>query len=244
MYIGWASNVNKIIIDSTSVTVGDGATVSDSLETGSQKKRRVVSANPPDKYSVRMAFNFVEEDDNGLTELERFYSWYKHQHCYGVNPFEFPAILINSNRQKGASQEEIEHIIQRIINGDTTAKLPDNEYYVITSAVEGSKSGNELEVTMTWETYATGVYTIPTDTPAINNISPVNGYVDIILTESPLSEPTTSTWSLKINYLPTDVIACTYDGDVTVRYYFTPITVPGTYIITVGNSDPSSIVVE
>ena len=244
MYIGWAANVNKIILDSTSVTVGDGATVGDSLETGGIKKRRVVSANPPDRYSVTMRFNFVDEDENGLTELERFYSWYKYSHCYGTNPFEFSAILINSNRQKGASEEELEHIIQRIINGDTTAKLPDSEHYVITSAVEGSKIGLEVEVKMTWETYATNSFTIPTETPSVDHVSAVNGYVDIILTEAPLSEPTTTTWSLKINSLPTTVNACTYDGDLTARYYFTPITIAGTYLVTVGNSEPSSFVVD
>ena len=218
--------------------------VTDSLETGGQKKRRVVSANPPDRYSVTMSFNFVEEDENGLTELERFYAWYKFQHCYGTNPFEFPAILINSNRQKGVSQEELGHIIQRILNGDPTAKLPDNEHYVITSAIEGSKSGLDVEVKMTWETYATGSFTIPTEMPSVDHVSAENGYVDIILTDVPLSEPTTSTWVLQINSIITAVNACTYDGDLTVRYYFTPITIPGTYLVTVGNSEPSSFVVD
>ena len=142
MYIGWATNVNKEIIDSTTISVGNGATVEDSIETGGQKKKRLVSANPPDKYNVTMAFNCVEKGNDGLTELERFYAWYKYQHRYGVNPFIFPAILINSNRQQGMSQEDVDYIVSRIAHGDPTAKLPDNEYYIITSAIEGSKSGS------------------------------------------------------------------------------------------------------
>lgn len=233
MYIGWPVNVNKTIIDSTSVTVGESATVTDSLETGGQKKRRLVSANPPDKYSVTMAFDFVEEDTNGLTELERFYSWLKYEHCYGVNPFEFPAILINSNRQEGESQESIEHIIQRIANGDASARLPDKEYYAITSAVEGSKSGHSLEMKMTWETYATGAFSIPNNNIEVDHITASNGYVDIVQTATPTSEPTTATWSMKINNVTEAVTACVFDGNVTTRYYFTPKTTAGSYVVTI-----------
>lgn len=234
MYIGFATNVNKIIIDSTSVTVGESATVTDSLETGGQKKRRLVSANPPDKYNVIMAFDFVEEDADGLTELERFYSWLKYEHCYGVNPFEFPAILINSNRQKGESQESIEHIIERIANGDTSARLPDKEYYAITSAVEGNKSGNSLEVKMTWETYATGAFSIPNNNIEVDHITAYNGYVDVVQTATPTSEPTTATWPMTINNVSETVIASVFDGDVTTRYYFTPKTTAGSYAVTLG----------
>lgn len=239
MYIGWASNVNKIIIDSTSITVGEGATVEDGLEAGGQKKKRLVSANPADKYNVTMNFNFVDKDSNGLTELERFYAWYKYAHCYGVNPFIFPAILINSNRQEGESQEDIEHIIQRIANGDPTAKLPDNEYYIITSAVEGSKSGHDLQMTMTWETYATGSFTIPDETSTIQRISAENGCVDVILTSTPQTEPTVNTWTVYvkkgsgIEYAET-INCCAFDGDVTAKLYFTPKTASGTYTVRIG----------
>ena len=149
MYIGWATNVNKDILDSTPITVGEGATVKDNLEAGGPPKERVTNANPPDKYKVTMNFDCVTKGSDGLTELERFWVWYKYRHCYGTNPFLFPAILINSNRQTGYSQEDIEYITQRIVHGDPTAKLPDNEYYKISSAVEGSKSGNDLQVSMT-----------------------------------------------------------------------------------------------
>ena len=145
---------------------------------GGQKKKRLVSANPPDKYNVTMAFNCVEKGNDGLTELERFYAWYKYQHRYGVNPFIFPAILINSNRQQGMSQEDVDYIVSRIAHGDPTAKLPDNEYYIITSAIEGSKSGNHLEISMTWETYATGAFTIPEDASEVDHIIAQNGYVE------------------------------------------------------------------
>lgn len=243
MYIGWATNVNKEIIDSTTISVGNGATVEDSIETGGQKKKRLVSANPPDKYNVTMAFEFVTKGADGLTELERFYAWYKYRHCYGVNPFLFPAILINSNRQQGMSQEDVDYIVARIAHGDPNAKLPDNEYYVITSAIEGSKSGNHLEISMTWETYATGAFTISAETSTVDHIVAENGYVDVYLTSTPSSEPTPNTWELKINDTVTTVDYCYFDGDLTARLYFEEETTAGTYTVDVSGKTSTFVVV-
>lgn len=242
MYIGWANNVNKEIIDSTTISVGNGATVEDSLESGGQKKRRAISANPPDKYNVKMAFNCVDKNltssgtvvNDNLTELERFYAWYKHRHCFGANPFIFPSILINSNRKQGYSQESVENIIERIRNGDPTAKLPDNEYYIITSAVEGNKSGHHLEINMTWETYATGTYTIPDEVSQIQRVEAENGCVTVTLTSIPQTEPTIDTWDLKISKdagtaQEETKIAFSFDGNVTAKIYFTPKTASGVY---------------
>ncbi len=228
MYIGWPTNVNKIIRDSTTVTVGNGAAVQDTIEAGGQKKSRLVSANPPDKFSVHMDFSFSDEsrDENGLTEIERFYSWYKWQHRYGVNPFKFPAILINSNRQKGYSQEERGYLAEQKNNKEnprdryTADDIPDYEYYVITSMSEGAKSGTDLSVSMTWETYATGVLTIPEDESAIDHISPMDGFVDVTLTLTPLSEPTSDTWEVFVDNEKINIISYLFDGDVTVRLFF------------------------
>lgn len=238
-YIGWPTNVNKTILASTPVTVGEGATVQDSLESGGQKKIRNVCANPPDKYEVAMEFSFAEEskDEHGLTEIDRFWSWYKWAHCYGANPFEFPAILLNSNRQKGFSQEDVSY-----------GNIPDKEYYQITSPVNGSKSGTHQQVTMTWETYATGVIQIPAETSMVDRIVAENGYVDVILTSKPQTEPTDSTWTFTINDQPVanDFIKKTrYDGDVTTRLYFEPFTTPNIYTmrINVEGINPSTFVV-
>ena len=242
MYIGWATNVNKEILESTSITVGEGAVVEDSLETGGQKKSRLARATTPDKYSVKMAFNCIDKGNDGYTESERFWAWYKYRHCYGVNPFLFPAILINSNRQEGTSQEDIAHIVERISNGDITAKLPDNEYYVIKSAAEGNKSGHDLEVNMTWETYATGVISVPDDTVTVDHIEAHNGYVDIVLTGTPTTEPTTLTWPMTINGLAEPVTLCTFDGNVTVRYYFETKITPGVYVVTIDSKSSNFVV--
>ena len=248
MYIGWGNHVNKVILDSTTVSVGNGAFVEDSIETGGIKKRRMINANPVDKYKVKMAFDFVEKDANGYTELERFYAWYKYTHKYGTNPFKFPAILINSNRQSGFSTEDTNYIAQRIINGDTSAKMPDNEYYVITSALEGAKSGHSLEIDMDWESYPTSVFTVPEGQSEVDHIEAENGWVDVILTSEPASEPIETTFDV---YCSKDggtetqetITASIYDGIVTVRLYFEEKDVAGIYTIRVEDKTSSFEVV-
>lgn len=256
MYIGWVNNVNKVILDSTSVSVGENAVVQDTLEAGGQKKSRLVSVTTPDKFSVTMEFSFDDDslDENGHTELERFWIWYKYRHCYGVNPFLFPAILINSNRQSGDSVESREHTANSINNQYhpeppyTEANIPDFEYYVITSAVNGSKSGNCLQVTMTWETYATGAYTVPDDTSTIDHFEAHNGYVDVTLTSIPDTEPTKDTWTATIkkgngSYTSLPFTASFFDGDVSVRLYFTPKSTAGTYTVKMYDLPTSSFTV-
>lgn len=248
-YIGWANNVNKIILDSTNVTVGEGAVVQDSVESGGPKKTRLSCANPSDKFSVTMKFSFAEEskDANGRTEIDRFWAWLKWSHRYGVNPFMFPAILLNSNRQQGFSQEEIENIIKRIENGDPTAKLPDNEYYKITSAANGEKIGTDQQVSMTWETFATGAISVPDTAATVNNISAENGSVEIHLTSVPDTEPTIDTWTLYITPPSGTKAAETknffyYDGLTTAILYFDEKTVEGTYTVEIdGKTDTFTV---
>ena len=218
MYIGWAVGVNKVILDSTDITVGEGATVQDSIETGAQKKSRLTCANPPDKFQVTMEFSFADDskDSNGFTEVERFWMWYKWKHCFGTNPFIFPAILLNTNRQKGYSREEV-----------SFGNIPDNECYKITSAVNGKKSGVKQQITMTWETFATNTITVTEDDFAINGITAHNGYVDVVMNSIPSTEPIASTWT--VTTTRTDVTSqpetetitkCEYDGNLTARLYF------------------------
>ena len=228
-YTGWPTNVNKLILDSTSVTVGEGAVITDSLETGGQKKSRLARANPSDKYQVTMTFSFDEEskDENGQTELDRFWSWLKWKHCYGTNPFKFPAILLNSNRQRGWSQEERGYIANQMNNQGldvTPDDIPDYEYYCITSAAEGTKSGTHCQITMTWETYATGVISVPDETATVDDISATNGYVDVFFTETPQTEPDNNSFTLYIDDVETATTAYVFDGDVTLRLFFEPLT--------------------
>lgn len=216
--ITWPVNVNLQILDATSVTVGNGATIADSMETGGAKRLRLVCANPPDSYSVKMAFDCTLKGKDGLTELERFWTWYKWRHCYGVNPFKFPSILLNSNRQQGYGEEELRYGL------DGTY-----EYYRITSAVEASKSGLAQELTMTWETYATGYISVPDDSAETDSIGAENGCVYIHLTSALSSYPSETDFSLRINSADIDITGISYDGEQTVVLYFSKYTAAGAY---------------
>ncbi len=258
-YIGWANNVNKNILNSTSITVGEGSVITDTAEQGGNKRSRLVCANPSDKYQVTMSFDCVRKGYNhngenvgdNYTELERFWRWYKFSHKYGVNPFEFPAILINSNRSEGMSTEEREYLAARKNNEEPNASPkynPNNvaqrEYYKIVSAVNGSQVGNEVQVTMQWETYATNVITIPAETAEVNKIIAENGYVDIYFTVPPTTEPVAANFPLLIKKdsdaeQQVYTTLSYYDGDRVFRVYFNPYrtkTAKGTYKVMLKNN--------
>lgn len=231
--IGWATNVNQIILDSTTVTVGDGATVSDTIESSGQKRFRLVCSNPPDKYSVKMAFDCMTEDSSGLTELERFYKWLKNSHCFGVNPFQFPAILINSNRKRNY----LEHDSQDDYEGKSLFynKKTDYEYYRITSSAEAQKSGNSMELSMTWETYSTGYIKGESADSEIDHIEAANGCVSVTYKNSLSTYPVSSDFSLYINSFATTITRITYDGETMVYLYFSKKTDSGEYTAVLGD---------
>lgn len=249
-YCSWAHNVNKRIIDSSNVTVGDGATVKESLESGGLAKSRLTCSNPPDKYSVTMDFDFSTPIYNGYTELDLFWIWYKDVHKFGTVPFEFPAILLNSNRMAANSQSEIANIIARLENGDTTAVLPDTEYYCITSALNGQKSGFSQRITMTWETYATGSIQVEIDECEIDTLLAENGILKVILTEEPdpLNIPNSATWSFNISKnggtaTSLNIVSSYYDGANCVYLFFEKQTT-GSYVISGEGKTAPAFVVE
>lgn len=186
-YIGWANNVNKKILDSTGVTVGEGAAVTTKVEKG-RKRTRLSMSNAPDKFSVTMSFCYLnnkrynsvtkqyEDCENELSELDRFYTWLKYYHKFGTNPFQFPSIIISSH-QKEAGR-------------DTT------EWYKITSATQGKKSGEHMSITMTWETDINGIINVVNPDKAVSDIIVegivgTTGRVKLLFDEIPVLEPTT-----------------------------------------------------
>lgn len=232
--IGWAANVNQIILDSTTVTVGEGATVSDTIESSGQKRFRLACSNPPDKYNVKMAFDCMAQDKNGLTELERFYAWLKWAHCFGLNPFQFPAILLNSNRKRNY----LEHDSQDDHGGHPVIynKKTDYEYYTITSTAEAQKSGNSMEVSMTWQTYSSGYIKITDTETEIDHISASNGCVAVFYKNTLSSYPAVNSFTLTVDGAAEKIKRLTYDGEQTVYLYFSKKTEAGTYRAQVGGA--------
>ena len=162
-YVGWASNVNRIIIDSCQITIGENALQKDSLENG-KEKTRLSSSIPPKKFQVTMDFDWLEKDKNGLTEKDRFLNWYQYVLQYGANCFQFPSILLGENKKV-------------------------YEWYRITSAVQGGKSGYSVRFTMTWESTFEGTITIPESEISLDKIGVHKSYIDVIFSDTPVTYP-------------------------------------------------------
>lgn len=229
-YVGWAVDVNKIILDSASINIGDGATVSDNLETGGKTLSRLSCFNPPDKFSVEMDFDWVKKDTNGLTEKDRFFNWYKYTLKYSANSFQFPSILLNSNNSTGEDTEQVSY------KKDTSY-----EWYRITSAVGGNKSGNSIKLKMTWITDSVGIIEIPAKAKSVDHIESHNGYIDIILLSKPDTEPTTNDFGLDIDGTSEAITHFIFDGSKLFRIYFTSKTVTGTYSTKIWSSTYSFV---
>ena len=219
-YVGWPDNVNKVILDNCKVTVGKGATVKDSLETGGKSKSRMSCANPPDEFSVEMNFKWNEKDANGYTEKDRFLNWYKYVLKYAQNSFYFPSILLNSNNSTGNDSEQIDY-----------GKSTSYEWYRIVSEPEFTKSGMDVKCTMTWRTDATGFIEIPEESAAIDHVVYTNGCIEVSFGSDLQTEPTPNDFSLIVSGTVTTRTALTY-SDRTACLYFASKTASGTYPVT------------
>ena len=154
--VGWATNVNKIIIDQTSLTVGEGGFLENKNESG-YEERSLTSLASPDTFNVVMDFDWYKEDKNGLTEFDRFKKWYKFVHQRGTNPFEFPSITKEN------------------VMGKTKTCL-----YKIISSFNGTKSGYSQRVTMTWKEVFNGVISIPDIPSKLASIYPEKNIIHLI----------------------------------------------------------------
>lgn len=207
-YIGWPIGVNQIILDSSTIKLGDNALKVDELENG-HKRTMMRGAVTPEEYSIVMDFNWVDTvEGTDKTELQLFYDWYKYRHKYGSVPFEFPKILYSP--MTGIKVVDEHNAFSYV------------EYYKITSAIEGRKSGHCVEVTMTWKSEYGGVISIPTPLPLIQTAEAVNGYVDITFSSVSDTAPTSSMFSLYIDSASKDITGF-YFNNKRARVYFEPL---------------------
>lgn len=208
-YIGWSSHCNRIILDSTSITLGEEATTQTELASG-RKRSALRGSYCPDKYSVTMEFEWEQTDESGKNELQYFYEWYKYKHKFGTVPFEFPKILYSPN--SGIKPYD-DHYSYREV-----------EYYKITSAVEGKKSGTKVQVNMTWETVYGGVISINEPNPSVNFIEATSSFLNIYYTSIGDLIPVLRDFTVYIDDTEVQTNGIYFDGINTVRifYNFTP----------------------
>lgn len=226
-YIGWPVRVNQIILDSTTVSIGDNALKTDELENG-HKQSTQRSPYLPEKYSVKMSFDWVNPVGNtGKTEYQLFTEWYKYQHKCGSIPFEFPKILYSTNLG--------------IPVMDAHQNVQYTEYYKITSATEGSKSGEHVAVSMTWESVYTGAVTISQETPAVASLTAKQTYLDVNFSQVANTAPTSSMFSVYTragtsgSWTSVPVTGFVFDGTSVARLYYAQQTLGYQMTISISN---------
>lgn len=197
-YVGWPTNVNKSVLDNAQLTVGEGATKEDTLETGKKQGRLTVS-NAPKKFSVTMRFNYDERDSRGLTEKDRFWNWYERVLKYSTNEFQFPNLMYGIDSDKLC-------------------------WYRILGAVNGAKSGLDQEVQMTWESVYEGEIEADFDEPFVSRIEAEDGAVTVFYTGIPSTSPTTNSFgALMIDGVQTPLTAFRYFDNDRCYLYFNKI---------------------
>lgn len=241
-YIGWASYVNRTVLSESKITSGTDAKIEDTLKSGG-KRSELQGAYCPDTYSVVMDFeadsNVKLYDENGnyvstlpKTEYQYFLEWYKYKHKYGTVPFQFPKILYSP--QAGIRVID-EYISNRASSNPEELRM---EYYVITSVVEGTKSGSCIRVTMTWKTVYGGSLTITEEPATINGISlATHDYIDILFSAVSDTEPTKNLFSLFIDGPSAEIKNFYFDGAYTVRLWFNTLDSTVPHLITFAMTD-------
>lgn len=206
-YIGWSTKVNRVILSDSKITLGSNATISTELENGGVRKA-LRGGYCPDVYTVVMEFNYENKDENGKTELQYFYEWYKYKHKYGTVPFEFPKILYSPMTGiKGKDNESVK-----------------TEFYTIKDTVEGSRNGSDIRVQMTWESVYGGVINIPDEELSITSIDVKYGYIDINFNVIPVTIPVSSDFAVKVNidsvFTQVSVVGIFYESGKSLRLYY------------------------
>lgn len=177
MAISWADNVNRRILDQTTINIGEGGFVEDKSSNGEFSERRLTSLAVPDTFNVVMDFDWENKDENGLSEFDRFVYWYKYVHKRGTNAFWFPEITrFNVNGSINP--------VNPITGKETYCQ------YKITSSLKPQKSGFSYRVTMTW----VEVYSGPGIIPIQPTLSPdrmivENGHISFFFNHTPSRDP-------------------------------------------------------
>lgn len=210
MKLGWPVNVNQIIIDSTTLDLGEG-TVEQEMQNG-KTETWLKSSCIPETINVTMDFDFFEKDENGLTEFDRFTRWFKFKHKYGTVPFEFPTIY------------------------KTGREITSYSTYKIKGSPKFTKRGLAQRASMVWTEDFKEFVNIPNKKLELERIFAENGSVYLFFNNSPDEIVTTDKFS--INFKQNDseidvpITSIKTDNNV-VTYTFPPFSTVGTYSVTV-----------
>ena len=222
-YIGWPTKVSQVILSDTSISMGEEATNTDSLQSG-VKRTELKGGYIPDKYSVVMEFEWEAPLEAGTekTEYQRFCEWYKYEHKYGSVPFYFPKILYSP--QSGLKPL------------DDNTKPEVYEYYKITSGISNAqRSGSKMRISMTWETVFGGTVQIGPETPAVSpNLALTKNTAEVVFSTEPDTIPNITNFALTdtLNDVETPItnVAFAYQ-DGTAKIWFDDLTGAGLHTV-------------
>lgn len=178
--IGWPANVNKVIIDSTTIAAGE-ASVENTTESGLVDVY-LKSSFVPDVINVTMDFDFFEKDENGLTEYDRFMRWFKFVHRHGTRPFEFPTIAKYGKEN-----------------------LAEMSSYRIVSPPQQQKRGLAFRTTMTWKEEFKEIVRVAVPVFDIDSFYAENGILTVAYTSIPSETPTTTKYSFSLSDMGTQI---------------------------------------
>lgn len=223
--ISWARNVNRIVTDESSISVGQGAVVSDQSENGSEMSR-LTGSGTPERYQVTMFFSNSATDsfylNNGKTEWQAFLDWFKYESCMGTKPFYFHHLSDPNN---------------------TTPQV----YKISTNGIPtGSPNGEYIKCTMQWIQIFNGFITIPVSSDVGDSISVVDGQIDFRFTEEPNEIPKKEDFYASYQISNNGVLGSAselvieqmdWDGYKTCILYFQNLENAGLYHVTVNYKD-------
>ena len=206
--ITWATGVNKTILESSSILVGENATLQE--ETLSGKKISILKGSfVPTKYSIEMEFDWEKPVRDGKTEYQLFLEWYEYRHKFGTVPFIFPKIIYSPKTGIKIEDENT---------------LCEYEYYKIEGPIDGAKYGNSVKVKMTWKSVYTGIISIADPISVMNGILKVTkDYVEVSFSTDSDIEPILSDFSLIIDYTTADIGGFVFDSFEGRLYFATPL---------------------
>ena len=226
-YTGWPTGVNSIVLDGSSVKIGEGALKNDTLESG-LIRGSLRNSYVPDVFPVTMEFDWEIKDEQGETEYTRFIKWYKYIHKFGLIPFEFPQILYSP--------------VTGITVVDINSQSYKVEYYKITSAIEGSKSGTKVKMNMTWKSVYSGVVQVETQPEQIHDLLLFDNHCSIIFSSLSNVNPVSNNFKIYIDNFDVETEKLGYFyNDAIASIYFPPLT-PGSHSITFEYNSPTLIV--
>ena len=204
----FASGVNRIVTNETTLSIGTNALATTQTENGSEQSI-MKSSGAPDQYSVTMYFsnstndsfyhNHTDSNGNHITEWQAFINWFKYDIGFGTIPFYFASLFD--------------------VTGETSSV-----YKIISNGLpKGTPNGEYMKCTMTWQEVFIKPITYTESSAEGDYLDITNGQIEYHFTEVPETSPKRTLFTMTFNEEEKVVERIDYDGYKTCVLYFQSI---------------------